>query len=75
MARFVAPEASEAAAGVRQHRVDGLVLAAFAVFAAVYSTSVWARITPYVRLAGDAANIATFVAGRAHPGSSPAIQS
>jgi hypothetical protein len=43
------------------------VLLVFAALALAYTASVWCGTTPYVGLAGDAANIATFVAARAHP--------
>ncbi len=49
------------------HRLDRIALMAFAAYASLYSVSVWAGTTPYARLTGDAANIATFAAGRAHP--------
>ena len=45
---------------------DAALVLGFSALALLYAALVWNRVTPYVQLAGDAANIATFAAGPAH---------
>lgn len=48
-------------------RADGWIAAGFAFFSWVYFLALWKGAYPYLFLAGDAANIASFVAGWEHP--------